>query len=183
MLPCNQGNNQNLRIVINALYKFFLSYDKFCKKTMFTIGLSKTITSHNIWISNDISKGEVLILIPTKKQEESVDTWKTKRKKERKKKEHHCISFQTYQPSSRWNANWYGQDGSRSTECISFEMISACACRIMTCDKETKGVLKLSLYRMRHCIWRPRSWHRKKQCKQYKHIENFQRGIKHLQFL
>ena len=85
MLPCNQGNNQNLRIVINALYKFFLSYDEFCKKTMFTIGLSKTITSHNIWISNDISKGEVLILIPTKKQEESVDTWKTKRKKERKK--------------------------------------------------------------------------------------------------
>lgn len=42
------------------------------------------------------------------------------------------IHFTTYQPSSRWNANWYEQDGSRSIECISCETIFDCACAINT---------------------------------------------------
>lgn len=40
----------------------------------------------------------------------------------------------TYQPSSRWKANWYGQDGSRAMECTSFETISDCACSIKNSD-------------------------------------------------
>lgn len=42
------------------------------------------------------------------------------------------IFFPTYQPSSRWNASWYWQDGFISMECISLETIFDWACKVMS---------------------------------------------------
>lgn len=46
--------------------------------------------------------------------------------------QHQDDFFQTYQPSSRWNANRYGEEGSKLIECISFGTICDCACKKST---------------------------------------------------